>query len=42
MEKEKNIKKTDKEKVKEEIIEKFSNTLPRTTIEMLEQTLQIA
>lgn len=42
MEKEKNIKKTDKEKAKEEIIEKISNTLPRTTIEMLEQTLQIA
>lgn len=42
MEKEKNIIKTDNDSVKEEIVEKFSNTLPRTTIEMLEQTLQIA
>lgn len=41
MEKEKNIKK-EKEKIKEDLIEKISNTLPRTTIEMLEQTLQIA
>lgn len=42
MEKEKNIIKTDNDSVKEEIVEKFSNTFPRTTIEMLEQTLQIA
>ena len=30
------------EKTMEEIIEEISNNVPRTTIEMLEQTLQIA
>jgi len=42
MEKDTNVKTIEKEKAKEEIVEKISNTIPRTTIEMLEQTLQIA
>lgn len=32
----------EKEKTMEEILEEVSNNVPRSTIEMLEQTLQIA